>query len=209
MSSTAVLGQARILVVDDHPMFAHGLMLAIQSHAPESTIIRAQSAQMALAQLADSQPDLVLTDLHLPEVDGFALALALRERQFDLPVAIISADLDEKHMLRAKQVGAMGFIPKTWDDVRLVQALAGILRGEPCFSCLERASVPVAESPLTPREQQVLDLLAQGLANKAIEEALLMSRSTLKTHLESMFRKLGVGNRTSCVVEAQKRRWIS
>ncbi|MAZ66726.1 MAG: hypothetical protein CMF25_06415 [Kangiellaceae bacterium] len=207
-----------ILIVDDHPIFSHGLAMALSNLELHSEVDVAHHPTEAFDKLQQKNYDLVILDIHLPGTDGLSLLGQFKAKYFGLPVVMISADTRYELVEKAKDSGAFGFIPKTFDNARLIGAVRQIIEGKPFYpselalSSLSQSQLEQPESKpeagLTGREVEVLRLLAEGMSNRDIEERLFISKSTLKSHLESVFRKLQVNNRTACVVKAAKQNLI-
>lgn len=193
---------ARILIVDDHQIYLDGLEMIVQQHLPDTQIMKAYdlaSAQQVIANNNDL--DLILLDLNLNQQDGLEIWSQLKNEFGPLPVAILSASDNQQDIKKCKTNGALGFINKSTDNVSLVNAINDILEGELYFPY----SLPTTpDIHLTPRQQEVLQLLAEGLPNKTICRQLDMSEATVKTHLRALFSVLEVNTRTQCVSVANK-----
>lgn len=197
----------RILLVDDHRLLADALGSLIEARFPDWTVVQAASLAEALPQL-DTAPDLVLLDLGLPDASGVQAVQAVRAHAPQVRIVVLSAD-DRPDTVRATiELGASGFVPKRADSRELVQALATMLEGRVTLPPTLLASWPRATGEpsveLTPRQLDVLRLLVDGQSNKLICRSLGLSESSVKTHLEAVYRRLGVGNRTQAVVAAAR-----
>lgn len=197
----------RILLVDDHRLLADALGGLIEARFPAWTVEQAGSLAEALARL-DEHTDLVLLDLGLPDARGVEAVQAVRAHAPQVRIVVLSAD-DHPDTVRASiELGASGFVPKRADSRELVQALSATLEGGVTLpptllaSWPRPASEPAVE--LTPRQLDVLRLLVEGQSNKAICRTLGLSESSVKTHLEAVYRRLGVANRTQAVVAAAR-----
>ncbi|MGQ7957163.1 response regulator [Pseudomonas sp. SP16.1] len=191
----------RLLLVDDHRIFLDGLSLALAPLAENLQIHTAHSAAQAEQCLRQHAYDLILLDLRLPDKPGLELLRRWLERGESTPVAVLSASdsaLDAQAVLAA---GALGFIPKSADGAALRQAVARVLLGE-------TLPAPASASPLTPRQLEILQLLAEGLPNKAISRQLGLAEDTVKTHLKTLFETFAVHTRTACVSAARQRGWL-
>lgn len=191
----------RLLLVDDHRIFLDGLSLALAPLCPNLQIQTAQTAADAERCLRQGEFDLILLDLRLPDAAGLELLQRWQQQGRMTPVAILSASDSNLDAQAAMAAGALGFIPKSADGDHLRQAVTRVLLGE---------TLPLASPrpPLTPRQQEILLLLADGLPNKAISRQLGLSEDTVKTHLKALFQELDVHTRTACVSTARQRGWL-
>jgi DNA-binding NarL/FixJ family response regulator len=198
----------RIVVADDHPVVRDGLV-AILSTQPDFEIVgEAGTGPEALRQALDLQPDLLLLDLEMPELDGVGVLRRLREAGSPTRVIIFTAFDTDERILEAVQAGVQGYLLKgapreeLFNAVRVVQAggslLQPIVASRLMRQVSQETSANVRES-LTARELEVLRLIAQGQQNKEIAAALVISERTVKFHVSSILGKLGAGNRTEAV----------
>ncbi|MCU1716257.1 response regulator [Pseudomonas sp. 5P_3.1_Bac2] len=194
--------QLSLLLVDDHQIFLDGLSLALAPLCPELKIHTAESAAAADDCLNQHNIDLILLDLGLPDISGLALLRNWQERGLMVPVAVLSASDSNSDVQAAITAGALGYISKGTRGEALRQALKQILLGEAL------PAPPANQSPLSLRQQQILQLLANGLPNKSISRELGVSPDTVKTHLKLLFHELKVHNRTACVSAARERGWL-
>lgn len=203
MLCTALPEQLSLLLVDDHHLFLDGLALALGPLCPNLHIHTAHNAAEAEACLGLHAVDLILLDLRLPDLPGLELLQRWQQQARLTPVAILSASDSRQDVQAALAAGALGFIPKSanGDDLRL--AVTRVLLGE---------TLPVpAQNPtaaLTPRQREILLLLANGLPNKAISRKIGLSEDTVKTHLRALFQILDAHTRTACVSAARQRGWL-
>lgn len=208
----------RILLVDDHQLFREGVEQVLAARLSGAVVRSAASANDAVA-LLDGSVDLVLLDLALGSDDGLALLREWRRREACPPIAILSASASVSDMNAALAAGARGFIPKSVSGALLVGAieliraggtyvppemLAGLQAPGPAPSAQRSASVDA----LTPRQLDVLTLLAEGRSNKEIARRLEMADGTVRTHINAIFRALDASNRTQAVMRAQHAGWI-
>lgn len=198
----------RIVVADDHPLFRAALGSALARAAPGASIEETASLAGARRALGSGPVDLLLLDLKLSDSEGFAGLAEVRGDYPAVPVAVVSASEDAATVRRALAFGAAGFIPKSATLQEMVEALTAILAGDGWFP--EMAEVEDEEEPmeariasLTPSQLKILIGLQQGRLNKQIAYDLGVTEATIKAHLTSVFRKLGVHNRTQAVIAAQ------
>lgn len=200
---TALPEQLSLLLVDDHRIFLDGLALALGPLSPGLLIHTAQSAAEAETWLQTRDFDLILLDLRLPDVPGLELLQRWQQAGRLTPVAILSASDSAQDAQAALAAGALGFIPKSADGDGLRLAVTRVLLGE-------TLPTPARDrgTPLTPRQRDILLLLADGLPNKAISRKIGLSEDTVKTHLRALFQELDVHTRTACVSAARQRGWL-
>lgn len=206
----------KILVVEDHTLVREGLVRLLAQLAREVIVRECGDFEAAAALLADEDEfDLVLLDLALPGIDGFAALDILRRDYPAIPVAVVSAFDDQPTVTRVMNLGASGFIPKAFSGDALLQAVRDILSGELFYPSSivigaridDMTAVPPgsagvlpAEIGLTERQGQVLALMVRGLSNREIADKLGLSEGTVKIHATAIFKTLGVASRTQALV---------
>jgi DNA-binding NarL/FixJ family response regulator len=208
----------KLLVIEDHTLVREGLVNLLAQVEDGIIVADRPDFESALALLDDEdEVDLILLDLALPGLDGFAGLDILRRRYPAIPVAVVSAFDDLPTITRVMNLGASGFIPKSFSGVQLLGAVRQVLAGE-IFrpqgagkgGQLDGAvalappggggGVGPAEIGLTERQAQVLALLAQGLSNREIAARLELSEGTVKIHVTAILKALGVASRTQALV---------
>jgi len=209
----------KLLVVEDHALVREGLSRLLQQLDDEVAINEAADSDAAFAFLeADPDYDLVLLDLALPGLDGFACLDIFRQRYPALPVAVVSAFDDLPTVTRVFNHGASGFIPKAFSGDDLLLAIREVLDGNifrPANLAQaklddaapvppQRGSVKPAEVGLTDRQAQVLSLMVRGLSNRDIAEQLALSEGTVKIHVTAVLKTLGVASRTQALIAVQR-----
>lgn len=191
-------------------MFREGLRFFLQLLGPQVTVLEAGNLRAALDKLALEWPvDLLLLDLQMPgmgEIEGF---LAIRRSYPSLPVVIVSGVNDPQIIRTLLNGGARGYIPKFIDSEQLMDALRRVLNGEiyvpyAVFLPPSQTAGNGDAAPLTSRQLQILPLLAEGMPNKRIADALGLTEGTVKQHLKDLFRRLNTSNRTQTVREARR-----
>jgi DNA-binding NarL/FixJ family response regulator len=197
----------KILVCDDHALFREGLELVLAQLDPAAELSSVGDAESALARVAaDDALDLVLLDLGLPGMDGFAALEALRRDHPSVPVVVLSASESPADVRSALDRGASGFIPKSTRGSVLLSALRLVLSGGvyvPPLVMDGAAQAGPARDPrgaLTGRQHEVLRLLARGLTNREIAEVLKIAEGTVKTHVLHIYETLDVTNRTEAAM---------
>lgn len=204
-----------VVVADDHPLFRAAIKEALLTEQSQTRFLEANSFESLQALVDENREiDLVLLDLHMPGVTGFAGLVYLCKRYPGVPVVIISANDDPVVIKRALALGAAGFIPKSSSMETIKQAIAAVLMGEIWSPPLEQANLPgrnVSEleladrmAQLTPQQFKVLMMMSQGLLNKQIGYELNVSEATVKAHVTAIMSKLGVNNRTQAVLAAER-----
>jgi DNA-binding NarL/FixJ family response regulator len=197
-----------ILVADDHPVVRDGLV-AILGTQPDFQIVgEAGTGAEAVERARELRPDVMLLDLEMPELDGVEVLRRLSQSNPEIRVIVFTAFDTDERILGAVQAGAQGYLLKgaprkeLFDAVRVVHAGGSLLQPVVASKLLRQVSHPAqvneAEA-LTLRELEVLRLVAQGLQNKEIAAALVISERTVKFHVSSIMGKLGAGNRTEAV----------
>jgi DNA-binding NarL/FixJ family response regulator len=210
-TDTATIKKA--LLVDDHALFRDGVDLLVEQRIPQLQLSTAGDIAGALDALeADPDCSLMLLDLGLPDASGMAGLERLREAAPAVPIVVLSADDRPETVLAAIDRGAAGFIPKRADSAAFTDALRSVLEGRvqlPPQAWLAAAAPPPGDSDdgdlgLSPRQLDVLRLLVEGRSNKLIMRELELSESTVKTHVQAIFRRLNVNSRTQAVVAAAR-----
>ena len=207
---------ARILIVDDHPLFVEALQRAIVSAFPNTETREAVSIEAAKKVLDSKMPfDIVLLDLALPGTRGFEGLLELRKLHPSLPIVVVSALEDPRIVQDVMRYGAAGFISKSADRSEIASALKDVMDGsltlpkgykppEAPTDSEARGDLVHRLKMLTPKQLSVLRMLRQGLLNKQIAHELQIEETTVKAHVSEILRKLNVSSRTQAVIEAQK-----
>ena len=190
---------ASIMIVDDHPMVREGLAAMLESERDFSVCALAATGEEAIAAAARSKPDVVLSDIRMPGIDGFGVLAKLREMFSDIRVLLMAGMPLKEEESRARDEGAKGYLPKNVDQDRLVAAIRAIAMDSPGFVCEEFQSAP---STLTTRELDVLREVASGKQRDAIAASLGIGAESVKTHLKGIMTKLNCPNATSAVSRA-------
>ena len=204
----------RILIADDHGLYREGLATLVRDSVEVTEVLEAPSLQEALKLLCDETIGCILVDLDMPGMDGVASLLTIRAQRADLRIVVVSASDVREDVLGALANGAHGYVWKGSENEEISRALAAVLQGTiyvPAFlagagdrETREEGGPAIDLSRFTPRQAEVLMLLAKGLSNKEIARELDLAESTVKIHVAAIFRELGARNRTQAVVLAQK-----
>ncbi len=199
----------RVLVVDDHPMVRLGLRTMLDSEDGIEVVAEASDGALGLIAARQWRPNVVLTDLRMPELDGVGLTAALASEFPDIHVLVVTTYETDADIIRAVEAGASGYLLKDAPPAELINAVRSAARGETVLSpsvaarLMARLRTPAVDA-LTPRELDVLRAVAEGHTNAEVGRRLFISESTVKTHLLRVFAKLGVDDRTAAVTVAMK-----
>ncbi len=202
----------RILVADDHPMLRQGLV-AVLGTQPDFEVVNEAADGSEVVRLAERlKPDVILLDLEMPEMDGVAALEKLRDAGSAVQTIVFTAYDTDERILGALRAGARGYLLKgasraeIFDAIRTVHAGGSLLQPVVTGRLLDHMSrEQTSPEPLTPREFEVLGLLALGLTNREIAGRLFISERTVKFHVSSLMHKLGAENRTETVTIAAQR----
>jgi DNA-binding NarL/FixJ family response regulator len=209
-------GPVRVVVVDDHEMVIQGLKAMLAGHRDRVRVVgEAVGAESAMSVIVGLAPDVVLCDVRMQGSSGLDLCRAVRERDPERKIVLLSVYEDEQYLFQAMRAGASGYLLKRISGEELVaqieRAHAGDLVIDPGMAAravdtaarLQRDEYwPGARQGLTQRESEVLSYMVSGLSNRAIAARLVIGDETVKSHLRSIYRKLEVPDRTSAVATA-------
>jgi NarL family two-component system response regulator LiaR len=205
----------RVVIIDDHEMVRRGLSLFLRGFADMQVVGEAANGAEALQVCEEKQPDVVIMDVMMPEMNGIEATRLLRERFPHIATVALSSAGDTRSVTATMQAGATSYLLKNVSDDQLANAIRAAQRGQRTLSPeATQALINAATRPpepdfrLTEREQEVLALLVEGLNNPEIAERLVISRSTVKYHISSILAKLGVSNRAEAVSLALKHRLV-
>lgn len=204
----------RILLIDDHTLFRVGLEGLLVRRSIE-VVASIGDGQEGLRCAQDLDPDIVLLDMRMPDIDGIGVLKKLRESGFQKPIVMLTTSTEERDLVESLRNGAQGYLLKDMEPDELVLALRDIVGGKtvvapdlaPILAKVVQGdgSLPADTSPfdeLTPRENEILNLLAEGQSNKVIARNLGISDGTVKLHVKAILRKLGVHSRVEAAVIA-------
>ncbi len=202
----------RVLLVDDHQLVRHGLEQLLAAAVDIEVVGTAADGAEALERITELRPDVVLMDLLMPGVDGVQATRRARSTHADTQVVVLTSFSDRDRILDAIDAGAVGYLLKDVDPDDLVSSIRAAARGESPLHpkaarelLLSRSGAGgQAPGELTPRELEVLRLVRLGLANKQIGRRLGISERTVKAHLTSIFQRIGVSDRTSAALWAER-----
>jgi DNA-binding NarL/FixJ family response regulator len=192
---------APILLIDDHAMFRSGICMVLEAGIPGARVQEAASIEQAV-RAVDAPPAVVLLDVGLQGVNGVEGLAVLRQRWPSTPVVMLSSDANSDTVSLALARGAVAFVSKAETAGEIVRVVGQALGGELTASSTRTDAAP---SLLTPRQCEVLDLLAQGLSNKVIARQLHLSEFTVRGHVQAVLGVLGVTSRAQATFEARRR----
>ncbi len=220
--------RVRILIVDDHALFRVGIRQILEREPDFEIVAEAEDGRTALDAAFATNPDVVLMDLSLPAPGGIDATQRIKRELPAAAIVVLSTEEDEDALFEAIKAGAAAFILKDIAPEDLVMIIRRVIAGEylindKVFSKPAVASRVLKEfrelavygqeaapifAPLSPREVEILDNIAQGMTNKQVAYALSISEQTVKNHMSSILRKLSVNDRTQAVVYAMRQGWI-
>ena len=212
------MAQTRVLIVDDHPAVRKGIQMFLETDPCIQVVGEAEDCQDAVRKAKSLQPDVILMDLVMPHGDGIEAIAEIKRHSPDLQVIVLTTFGDEARVRAAMEAGANGYLLKDADGAALLQAVHAVQRGDmpihPRVTQYLVANFAKRDDAngskcLTEREKQILQLVSQGLSNKAIAQTLCLSAGTVKVHVSNILEKLGVSNRTEASVLALQMGLIS
>ncbi len=218
----------RILIVDDHALFRVGIRNILEQEPDFEVIAEANDSRSAIEAAIGTSPDVILMDLSLPAPGGIETTQRIRRELASAAIIVLAVEEDEDALFEAIKAGAAAYILKDIAPEDLVTIIRRVVSGEylindKVFSKPAVASRVLKEfrelaiygqeaapifAPLSPREVEILDNIAQGMTNKQVAYALSISEQTVKNHMSSILRKLSVNDRTQAVVYAMRQGWI-
>ncbi len=204
----------RVLVVDDQQLMREGLVALLDLVDHVEVVGDAGNGEEALSLVAELRPDVVLMDLRMPVMDGVEATRRISREHPEVAVVVLTTYDDDRSVDSALLAGARGYLTKDAGRAEIAAALRSAAAGQSTFSAavsrrlvdaLSRAAPPVTACPdgLTVREAEVLRLVAGGLSNAEIGSALFIAETTVKTHINNAFAKIGVRNRTEAAAYAR------
>jgi DNA-binding NarL/FixJ family response regulator len=200
----------RVVIADDHAVVRHGLAQLLSTFEDVELVGEAADGEHAVAMCAERRPQVVLMDLEMPVLDGIEATKRIKAQHPDIAVVVLTSFSDRERILRALDAGAAGYLLKDVEPGDLAKAIESAARGDAPLDPraaravlgARRAAAP-AEG-LSDREREVLLLVAEGLPNKQIARRLAISEKTVKAHLTSVFRQIGVTDRTQAALWAER-----
>ena len=219
-------GPIRVAIIDDHPVVRAGIRAVLAAAADLNVVAEGTTGADALRIPAELQPDVLVLDVNLPDINGLEVTRRLRGRGDHTPIVILTVHNDSQTIMGLLEAGATGYVLKDEALDRLAGAVRAAARGETWLSpavaeqVVRRAisknpnggqpaeNIGPPLSPLTPRELEVLRLLASGLDNEAIADRLVLTKRTVQNHISMIYDKLGVTSRTEALLYAVQHGWV-
>ena len=198
-------GRLRILIADDHGIVRSGLRLLLDRQSDLEVVAEAQDGVEALEKALAERPDLAILDVTMPRMTGLQATSEIRRQAPEVQVLILSMHEDERYLFEALRAGAAGYVLKRAADKDLLEAVQAASRGEPFLTAsaqqsLIRDFLERGEQPeLTPREQEIVKLIAEAHTNREIAEILHLSEKTVESHRANVLQKLGMRDRVELV----------
>jgi DNA-binding NarL/FixJ family response regulator len=199
--------KTRILLADDHAVVRHGLKMVLDAQPDMHVVAEVGDGAQAVERGVQDDVDLAVIDITMPRMTGLHAARELHRRRPQLRILVLSMHENERYLYEALKAGASGYVLKTVADRDLVEAVRAAMRGEKFlypgartpliedFLHRARQDLPLREDPLSPREQEVIKLVAEGYTNKQIAETLVISEKTVERHRANILDKLGMRDR--------------
>lgn len=205
----------RVVLVEDHLLVRAGLRHLLEARGPIRVVGEASTCQEALEVLARTEAEVVVLDISLPDGTGIELCRRVKERYPHLKLLALSMHEDLEYVRGFLQAGGQGYVSKAAVDHELLDAVTALARGERYLNpslamrlAMAMVREEAAEEPLSPREEEVLRLLAQGLSHKEVAERLAISEKTVATYRERGMGKLGLKSRSDLLRYAVRRGWL-
>jgi DNA-binding NarL/FixJ family response regulator len=204
------------VLADDHPMYRYGVAAVLATAAEIELVGEASDGVGLIALVAAERPDVVLTDLAMPGLDGVSACRELLARQPDLGVLVLTMHADDESLVSALRAGARGYLVKGADKAELIRAILAVADGQAVYGAVVARRIaelfgsarpPLPFPDLTPREREVLTLLADGARNSEIARQLGMTDKTVRNHVSAILMKLQVTDRTAAAIKARGARW--
>jgi len=208
----------KVLVVDDHALFRRGITAVLANHENLEVVGEASDGLEAIKKAEAIVPDIILMDLNMPHCSGLEATQALQTKMPQVNILVLTVSDNEADLFAAVKFGAKGYILKNTEPEELIQAILHITQGGVIVSPImatklltefkgleaegKREAIQETESNLSPREGEVLQLVAQGATNKQIADSLFISENTVKTHLRNIMEKLHLANRSQAAAYA-------
>lgn len=204
----------RILIIDDHSMIREGIRQLLELDGDIKVVGEAGDGKEAIQLIQQTPHDVVLLDINMPNVNGLQVLEQIKQKKIETKVLILTIHNEIEYLLKAVDIGVDGYVLKDSESAVLKTAINAVYHGEtfiqPSLTPLLKENIErnarklEVDDSLTRRELQVLELLAEGLYNKEIAEKLFISEKTVKNHVSSIFKKIGVSDRTQAAVYAIK-----
>ena len=208
--------RVRILLVDDHPIYRDGLELLLGSIPGFEVVAAVGDGAEAITAASEHRPDVIVMDIQMPVMDGIEATKRIVAEDGSAGIIVLTMSEDDESVFQAMRAGARGYLLKAASQEDIAQAIRSVAGGGVIFGAslasrigefFARASAPASATPfpqLTPREREILDLIAAGRTNPQIAQALFLSPKTVRNHVSMIFTKLHVDDRGGAVVVARE-----
>jgi two-component system nitrate/nitrite response regulator NarL len=205
-------GRIRVFVADDHPLYREAVVRAVRARPEFELIGQADDGRVALGAIRDHAPDIAVLDVEMPSMGGVDIVRAVNRDALATRIVLLSAHLESDTVYTAVAEGVRAYLSKAWPAERICDALLAVARGEIILpeeiqaglAAAIRSNAGPGRVHLTPREHDVLRGLAAGKSAPSIAVELHVSTATVKTHLKTLYEKLGVSDRAAAVAEAMR-----
>ena len=209
-------GNTRVLVTDDHVVFRYGMRAMLANVRGFEVVGEASTGEEAVEKAADLVPDIVVMDLQMPGINGIEATRRIVQTSPEVSVVVVTMFGDEDSVFAAMRAGARGYVLKGADAEEVMKVLRAVAEGEAYFgpeiakrimgffSSPKPAPASEAFPELTPREVEILDLIARGMSNQEIASQLYLSQKTVRNHVSNVFLKLQVAGRAQAIVRARE-----
>lgn len=200
-------GKIRVLCVDDHPIVRDGIAAIVNLQADMMLAGAAASGSEALERFFNLRPDVALVDLQLPDMSGFELIKKIKDKSPNARIIVLSSYEGDVDIQRALEAGAQGYVAKGMVRGELLEIIRSVHAGKRRLpaSVAQKLAEHVTDEPVSPRELEVLSLMAAGKRNKEIASELSLAEDTVKMHVRNLLSKLQVNDRTEAVTVALRR----
>ncbi len=212
----------KVIIVDDHPIVRAGMRSVLDTDPEINVIAEGSVGADALTLVPEKKPDVLVLDVNLPDMNGLEVTRELKKGDVESEILILTAHEDSQMIFSLLESGAIGYVLKDEALETLGRAVHAAAKGESWLSPAvaskvvqravsggqEKVEVARPESPLTPREMEILQLLARGLDNAAIAAQLVITKRTAQNHISNIYGKLGVDSRTEAMLYAIQRGWV-
>jgi two-component system, NarL family, nitrate/nitrite response regulator NarL len=206
--------RVRVLVADDHPIYREGIVRAIKERPDLELVGEAGDGRDALDQIKALGPDVAVLDIRMPGLEGTQVLSALRRDGIETEVLFLSAFMESELAYQTVAEGAKGYLSKESSRQEICEAIVTVARGQTALAAAVQAGLASeiqqreradGRPDLTPRESEVLHMIAEGLSAPQIAKRIHLSPTTVKTHLHTLYEKLGVSDRAAAVAEGMRR----
>jgi two-component system nitrate/nitrite response regulator NarL len=206
--------RVRVLVADDHPIYREGIVRAIKERPDLELVGEAGDGREALERIRELTPDVAVLDIRMPELEGPQVLGALSREGLATKVLFLSAFMEPELAYRTVAEGARGYLSKEASRQEICEAILTVARGGTALAAAVQAGLASeiqqrersdGRPDLTPRESEVLGMIAEGLSAPQIARQIQLSPTTVKTHLHTLYEKLGVSDRAAAVAEGMRR----